>query len=128
MENFSDEQFERLLEGLSQPSDIEPFEGFLNNLNTIPDIAPFNSFCDPTLVSLSHEDPQGIFCFPPLPAIEEETTHCGEMSPVPPLDDQSSVHSIVTPAPERNEALEVAHWVKLLVDMQQAKQDAMKQE
>ncbi|KAJ5195754.1 hypothetical protein N7449_006233 [Penicillium cf. viridicatum] len=125
MESFTDEQFERLLEGLSQSSDIEPFETFLGNLEEMPDIAPFNSFCDPTLIPMiNNEGPESLLSFPPLPPIEEE-----EASPPPGMSSgSSSAHSIATSALEINEALETAHWAKYLVESQRSQQEAMKLE
>lgn len=124
MASFTDEQFERLLEGLSQSSDIEPFETFLGNLEEIPDIAPFNSFCDPTLVPVNNnEGPENLLSFPPLPPIKEDVSAPPSMS-----SGLSSAHSIATSVLEINEALETAHWAKFLVESQRSQQEAMKLE
>lgn len=127
MDSFSDEQFQQLLEDLGQTNDVEPFEGFMNNLDIMPDLSPFNSLCDPSIIPLGNHDSNGLFCFPPLPSIEEIHDQ-EEILSITHSEDELSVHSIPTPLPDNNEALEMAHWVKLLVDMQQAKQDAMRVE
>lgn len=71
MDNFSDEQFQHLLESLTHQGGNEQFETFLGNLEEMPDLALFNSFCDPTLVP-AIDAPETFLSFPPLPAIEEE--------------------------------------------------------
>lgn len=121
MDSFSDEQFQRLLEGLGQANDIEPFECFLGNLEDVPDIPQFNSYCDPAVIPVTSDN---LLSFPPLPPIEEETT-CSNMSPIPTLTESSSTHSIPTSAPEINEALETAHWAKFLVESVRSQQQAM---
>lgn len=107
METFSDEQFERLLEGLDQPPDLEAFD----------------PFCDPTLIPSNDVDLESFLCFPPLPPIEEES-----LSAVPTLADDSSVSSITSTLPEGKEAIAIANWALNLVKAQQAEQDALRRE
>lgn len=128
MENFSDDQFQHLLESLNQNSSNESYETFLGNLDEIPDIAFFNSFCDPSLVPMIN-DPESLLSFPPLPLIEEEEyTPPDALSPPSLSDNVSSANSTPVSVPEINEALETAHWAKYLVESQRSQQEAMKLE
>jgi hypothetical protein len=127
MGSFSDEQFERLLAGLGQNTDIEPFENFLGNLEDMPDIAAFSSFCDPTLVPMISEGPESLLSFPPLPPIEEEASS-PNTPPVQSSNESPSPHSFPNSGPEIKEALETAHWAKFLVESQRSQQEAMKVE
>jgi hypothetical protein len=110
METFNDEQFERLLEGLDQPPDLEAFD----------------PFCDPTLIPSNDVNLESFLCFPPLPPIEEESVP--SLSAVPTLADDSSVSSITSTLPEGKEAIAIAKWALNLVKAQQAEQDALRRE
>lgn len=110
METFSDEQFQRLLEGINQTPDLEAFD----------------PFCDPTLIPSNDGNLETFLCFPPLPPIEEESVP--SLSAVPTLADDSSVSSITSTPPEGNEAIAIANWALNLAKAQQAEQDAMRLE
>ncbi|CAI7656436.1 unnamed protein product [Penicillium crustosum] len=99
MDTLTDEQFQRLLDGIDQSSGS----------------GPFDSLYDPALLPLSACD-DGIFsCFPPLPPIEEEVP---SLSDIPALEDDKTVSSIATSVPDDDEALSMMPSVKHIVDQQ----------
>lgn len=100
MNALTDEQFQRLLDGIDQSSGP----------------GPFDSLFDPTLLPLGACD-DGIFsCFPPLPPIEEEVP---SLSDIPALEDDKTVSSIATSVPEDNRALSIMPSVQHLLDQQE---------
>lgn len=109
MDTLTDEQFQRLLDGIDQSSGP----------------GPFDSLFDPTLLPLSSCD-DGIFsCFPPLPPIEEEVP---SLSDIPALEDDKTVSSIATSVPEDDEALSMMPSVKHLLDQQKDQLEKLKLE
>ncbi|KAF3391743.1 hypothetical protein F1880_007449 [Penicillium rolfsii] len=92
MQNITDEQFQRLLDGIEQSSG--------------PGL--FDTFFDPTLLPENGED-GSFLCFPPLPPIEEEVP---PISDVPPLEEDGYASSIATSAPGNDQALSMATWIK----------------
>ncbi|CAG8004871.1 unnamed protein product [Penicillium nalgiovense] len=99
MDTLTDEQFQRLLDGIDQSSGP----------------GPFDSLFDPTLLPLEACD-DGIFsCFPPLPPIEEEVP---SLSDIPALEDDKTVSSIATSVPDDDEALSMMPSIQHLLDQQ----------
>lgn len=109
MDTLTDEQFQRLLDGIDQSSGP----------------GPFDSLFDPTLLpSGAYED--GIFsCFPPLPPIEEEVP---SLSDIPALEDGQTVSSIETSVLDDDEALSLMPSVKHLLGQQKDQLEKLKLE
>jgi hypothetical protein len=106
METITDEQFQRLLEGVDHSTGL----------------GLFDSYFDPTLLPGNGGEDRSYLCFPPLPPIQEEAP---PISDIPSLEEDESVYSIATSLPEEDEALAMVPWKRLL-DQQRAQQEKLK--